>query len=177
MPTTHHNPYTHDLNPSQAQPLFFPPERYLRHTWLPVEDSRNSARSDGLSHGLILLHQMPFDIAGQGMTRTVLSAYGFIGWVFQWYVQGNEAGEKPTSYMLAWLENANSRCTAQAGQRTRDCLLLYILCQLYQGIFVRFIVHIFINCNQGVYLLTCAQLDPVMKCTNRFISAGKHVVV
>lgn len=27
------------------------------------------------------------------------------------------------------------------------------------------------------YLLTCAQLDPVMKCTNRFIPAGKHVVV
>lgn len=79
--------------------------------------------------------------------------------------------------MLAWLENANSRCTAQAGQRTRGFLLLYILCQLYQEIFVGFIVHMFINCNQGGYLLTCAQLDPVMKCTNRFISAGKHVVV
>lgn len=79
--------------------------------------------------------------------------------------------------MLAWVENANSRCTAQAGQRTRDCLLLYILCQLYQGVVVSFIVNIFIISNQGDYLLTCAQLDPVMKCTNRFISAGKHVVV
>lgn len=79
--------------------------------------------------------------------------------------------------MLAWLENAISRCTAQAGQRTRDCLLLYTLCQLYQGDFVSFIVHVFFNCSQGDYLLTCAQLDPIMECTNSFISAEKHVIV
>jgi hypothetical protein len=40
-----------------------------------------------------------------------------------------------------------------------------------------FVVKLFINSNQGDYLLTCAQLDPVMKCTNCFIPAGKHLVM